>query len=126
MNPGTFPFPHQNQSLQILPDCRKLCDLTSDLSSIPLSLCKLKNRHWWQPGEKYHRIEEVIKVILGPADISFELWYAGQKVSDDNSIKVEWVIAKPPPVIPPVDVARTDDGVPWDAADFGEAVCERY
>jgi hypothetical protein len=35
------------------------------------------------------------------------------------------VIAKPPAVIPPVDVARTDDGVPWDAADFGEAVSER-
>ncbi|EPE28770.1 hypothetical protein GLAREA_09891 [Glarea lozoyensis ATCC 20868] len=59
------------------PDCRKLCELTLDLSSIHLSLCKLKNRHWWQSGEKYHRIEEVIKVILGLADISFELWYAG-------------------------------------------------
>lgn len=30
-----------------------------------------------------------VKVIIGPADLRFELWFNGQKYSKDNSIKVE-------------------------------------
>ena len=48
---------------------------------------KLKNRHWWNNGKKYHRINFVIKVNLGPADLSFELWHNGVKLSKDNTIK---------------------------------------
>ncbi|KAG9239683.1 hypothetical protein BJ875DRAFT_538458 [Amylocarpus encephaloides] len=77
--------------------CRKLCSLTSDFSCLPLSMFKLKNRHWWNTGEKYHRIEFVIKVALGPADIRFELWHNGQKLSNDHPIKVEWCEAEAPP-----------------------------
>jgi hypothetical protein len=57
---------------------------------------KLKNRHWWNTGEKYHRIEYVVKVVLGAADINFELWHSGQKLSKDNPIKVEWFAADAP------------------------------
>jgi hypothetical protein len=57
---------------------------------------KLKNRHWWNSGKKYHRINFVIKVNLGPADLSFELWHNGVKLSKDNTIKVEWQAAAPP------------------------------
>jgi hypothetical protein len=57
---------------------------------------KLKNRHWWNTRAKYHRIECVIKVALGAADIRFELWHNGQKLSKDNPIKVEWFTAEPP------------------------------
>jgi hypothetical protein len=78
-------------------DCHKLCDIQSDLSSIPLSLFKLKNRHWWNRGQKYHRINYNVKVALGPADIRFELWHEGHKLSKDNSIRVEWLAAQAPP-----------------------------
>jgi hypothetical protein len=57
---------------------------------------KLKNRHWWNSGKKYHRINFMIKVNLGPADLSFELWHNGVKLSKDNTIKVEWQAAPPP------------------------------
>jgi len=77
--------------------CSKLCDISSDLSSLPLTMFKLKNRHWWNTRAKYHRIEYVIKVALGAADIRFELWHNGQKLSKDNPIKVEWFTAEPPP-----------------------------
>jgi hypothetical protein len=79
-----------------------------------LNLFKLKNRHWWQSGEKYHRIEYVIKVNLGPADISFELWYSGQKISQDNSIKVEWATAQAPAVMPQPSKFGDRSGVQWD------------
>jgi len=77
--------------------CQKLCEISSDFSSLPLTIFKLKNRHWWNMGEKYHRIEYVVKVSLGPADIRFELWHNCQKLSKDNPIKVEWFAADAPP-----------------------------
>jgi hypothetical protein len=76
--------------------CRKICKVESDFSAIPLSTFKLKNRHWWNSGPKYHRINFVVKVNLGPADVSFELWHNGIKLSKENSIKVEWQPAAPP------------------------------
>ncbi|KAE9379840.1 hypothetical protein N431DRAFT_552160 [Stipitochalara longipes BDJ] len=83
--------------------CSKICDISSDLSSVPLSMFKLKNRHWWNTRAKYHRIEYVIKVVLGPADLRFELWHDGKKLSNDNPIRVEWFSAEPPPEITPRD-----------------------
>ncbi|KAH8678627.1 hypothetical protein BGZ60DRAFT_555189 [Tricladium varicosporioides] len=77
--------------------CQEICSITSDFSRLPLTMFKLKNRHWWNTGEKYHRIEYVVKVALGPADIQFELWHNGQKISNDHPIKVEWFAAEAPP-----------------------------
>ncbi|KAF2267229.1 hypothetical protein CC78DRAFT_541886 [Lojkania enalia] len=85
--------------------CRSVCKVESDFSSLPLSMFKLKNRHWWNTGKKYHRVDFCVKVNMGPADISFELWHQGVKVSKDNSIKVEWYAAPPPP---PSELASTD------------------
>ncbi|CAG8958336.1 hypothetical protein HYFRA_00000693 [Hymenoscyphus fraxineus] len=76
--------------------CQKLCDLTADFSAVPLTSFKLKNRHWWNTGEKYHRIDFVIKVALGPADVNFELWHDGRKLSQDQPIRVEWIAAEKP------------------------------
>lgn len=73
-----------------------MCKVESDFASVPLSLFKLKNRHWWNSGKKYHRINFMIKVNLGPADLSFELWHDGVKLSKDNTIKVEWQASAPP------------------------------
>ncbi|KAF2473532.1 uncharacterized protein BDR25DRAFT_386320 [Lindgomyces ingoldianus] len=80
-----------------------MTSLDSDFSSLPLSTFKLKNRHWWNSGPKYHRVDYVVKVNIGPADISFELWHEGVKLSKDNSIKVEWhESAAPDPSLHPV------------------------
>ena len=76
--------------------CQSICKFESDFSALPLSLFKLKNRHWWNNGAKYHRINYLIKVIIGAADISFELWHNGARLSEDNSIKVEWQTTAPP------------------------------
>jgi hypothetical protein len=86
--------------------CRKLCDITTDFSSLPLALFKIKNRHWWNSGPKYHRIDYLIKVVLGPADIWFELWHNGQKLSKDELIKVDWDIAQAPVRDIPCEIAN--------------------
>lgn len=36
-------------------------------------------------------------MIIGPADIRFELWFDDQKLSRDEAISVEWTPAAPPP-----------------------------
>jgi hypothetical protein len=91
------PLPSLNTTNTQRIACQTLCDITSDFSSLPLTTFKLKNRHWWNSGQKYHRINYVIKVALGPADIRFELWHNGQKLSKDSPIKVEWHAAEAPP-----------------------------
>lgn len=76
--------------------CYSVCKVESDFSSVPLTNFKLKNRHFWQFNPRYHRIDYVVKVNIGPADISFELWHNGVKLSKDNPIKVEWHAASAP------------------------------
>jgi hypothetical protein len=41
-------------------------------------------------------VQYTVKVNLGPADICFELWHQGVKLSKDEAIKVEWAAAPPP------------------------------
>ncbi|KAH8591554.1 hypothetical protein B0O99DRAFT_675246 [Bisporella sp. PMI_857] len=81
-------------------NCSVLCNVQSDFSSVELTKFKLKNRHFWNLGDKYHRIDYLVKVALGPADIRFELWHNGQKMSKDQPIRVEWISA-PAPAQPP-------------------------
>ncbi|KAH7135446.1 hypothetical protein B0J11DRAFT_556260 [Dendryphion nanum] len=57
-----------------------------------------KNRRFWSLGKHYFRVEYQVKVLIGPADITFELWFDGQKLSRDQSIKVDWQPTPPPDV----------------------------
>lgn len=53
-----------------LQDCSVLCNVQSDFSAVELSRFKLKNRHFWNMGEKYYRVDYLIKVALGPVSFS--------------------------------------------------------
>lgn len=44
----------------------------------------------------YLLIEYSVRVLIGPADIRFELWFDDQKLSRDQSIKVEWTPSRAP------------------------------
>lgn len=59
--------------LIINPDAQILCDIESDLSTADETKFKLKNRHFWNIGKRYFRVEYQVKVLIGPADIRFEL-----------------------------------------------------
>ena len=39
-----------------------------------------------------------MRVLIGPADIRFELWFDDQKLSRDESIRVEWIPAQVPQI----------------------------
>ena len=53
---------------------------------------KLKNRHWYQRGEKYLRAKFNVKVILGAADLKFQLQTKDKVVlnNDHDMIEVKW------------------------------------
>ncbi|TKA80567.1 hypothetical protein B0A49_00619 [Cryomyces minteri] len=78
-------------------DVQVLCEIESDLSSADESKFKKKNRHFWNRGAPYSRVNYQVKVLIGPADITFELWFDNQKLSKDQPIKVEFVAAASAP-----------------------------
>lgn len=52
---------------------QRLCSVMSDLSIIDERIFKVKNRRLWQSGEPYYEIKYQVKVIIGAADLHFEL-----------------------------------------------------
>jgi hypothetical protein len=55
------------------PGVRVLCEVKSDLSTVDEKKFKMKNRHWWQFKQQYMRVDYMVKVVVGPADLSFQL-----------------------------------------------------
>ena len=53
---------------------------------------KLKNRHWYNRGEKYWYFRFDIKAVIGAADLKFMLLTKEQKVISDehNAIEIIW------------------------------------
>ncbi|KAF2836931.1 hypothetical protein M501DRAFT_978671 [Patellaria atrata CBS 101060] len=86
---------------QLNAECRTLCNLQSDLSGADEREFKRKNRHFWNMGKPYFRVDYEVQVLIGPADIRFELWFNGHKLSRDQPIKVDWVAAPPQSMQPP-------------------------
>ncbi|KAF2841345.1 hypothetical protein M501DRAFT_1029446 [Patellaria atrata CBS 101060] len=81
-----------------------ICELQADLSSIDEGQFEAKNRHFWSAGPKYFKVNYQVRVIIGPADIRFELWFNGQRLNKDQPIHVEWSpmpMAGPQMQIPP-------------------------
>lgn len=73
----------------------RLCDVESMLKDRGVEM-KLKNRHWYQRGEKYLRAKFDIKVILGAADLKFQLQSKTNNVlsKDHDAIQVKWEVPK--------------------------------
>lgn len=61
---------------------------------------KLKNRHWYNRGEKYLRAKFNIKVILGAADLKFQLQTKNRVIlsNEHDTIDVKWETPKQVPM----------------------------
>ncbi|EDU42589.1 conserved hypothetical protein [Pyrenophora tritici-repentis Pt-1C-BFP] len=120
----------------LLPDqmnqhTRILCEINSDLSGADEKKFQEKNKRFWSLHKHYLRIAYTVRVLIGPADIRFELWFDDQKLNRDESIKVEWIPAGVPRTsliaeLPgsssgPVEMSNTPP-TPIDAAPQGGAV----
>ncbi|KAF2403093.1 hypothetical protein EJ06DRAFT_472162 [Trichodelitschia bisporula] len=59
--------------IQIDHNVQILCEIVSDLSGANEAKFVKKYRHWWRSSVKYYRVDYQIKVVVGPADLCFEL-----------------------------------------------------
>ncbi|KAF2448452.1 actin-like ATPase domain-containing protein [Karstenula rhodostoma CBS 690.94] len=90
---------------QMSPDTHVLCEISSDLSSADEKKFTEKNKRFWSLGKHYFKVEYQVRVLIGPADIRFELWFDNRKLSRDQSITVDWAPAPTMPPAPPVDIS---------------------
>ncbi|KAK0609780.1 hypothetical protein DIS24_g12269 [Lasiodiplodia hormozganensis] len=97
---------------QMGPGAEILCEIQSDLSNADQREFKQKNRRFWQTSQRHYLVEYQIQVIIGPADLRFELWFNGQKLSRDQPIRVEWSPATPPTMMTTAVVAAEMPATP--------------
>ncbi|KAB5580556.1 hypothetical protein GE09DRAFT_950983 [Coniochaeta sp. 2T2.1] len=72
----------------------KICEVQSDLSGVEETqlIRKFKRRRvcFWK-GRTWYICEFEVRVIVGPADLRFELWFQGKRFSGNHDpIKVTW------------------------------------
>ena len=52
---------------------------------------KLKNRHWYNMSRQFIRADFDLKILIGPADLKFQLWGRNRQISKDHEqIVVQW------------------------------------
>lgn len=68
-----------------------LCKIVSDTSDLKLKDFEKVMPQWYNPwGEEYYLAKYEVKVIIEVADILFEVWCDGKKLSKDQRIEVQW------------------------------------
>jgi len=79
-----------------------LCEVESVLNDVEM---KPKNQHWYNRKDKYLRANFDVKVILGAADLKFQLWSKGGRICsrDHDTIDVKWD--------PPEKVSEREDNM---------------
>lgn len=57
---------------------------------------KLKNRHWYSLKPTFWRTVFDVKVVVGPADLSFQLWSKDKRIrsTSHEPIAVKWMPAR--------------------------------
>ncbi|OJZ81557.1 hypothetical protein ASPFODRAFT_51951 [Aspergillus luchuensis CBS 106.47] len=56
---------------------------------------KLKNRHWYSSKPAFWRTSFEVRVVVGPADLTFQLWSRGERIrSKHEPISVHWMPAE--------------------------------
>lgn len=73
-------------------DAQRVCDLDISTDSVDK---KLKNRHWYSMNPKFWRATFEVRVVVGPADLSFQLWSRGKRIqaTKHEPIAVKWIPA---------------------------------
>ncbi|KAJ5726652.1 uncharacterized protein N7483_008009 [Penicillium malachiteum] len=74
------------------PGTNKVCDLDICIEDVDK---KLKDRHWYNRNPAWWRTSFDVKVVIGPADLSFQLWSKDRRVRSNKHepITVKWMPA---------------------------------
>ncbi len=89
---STLPVDQLPKSLQG-PGAKHVCAVESVLSSDDM---KEKNRHWYNSGPKWYRAQFAMQVIIGAADLKFQIVGKDGVVSKShNEVAVQWANVAP-------------------------------
>ncbi|CAN8102288.1 unnamed protein product [Discula destructiva] len=72
---------------------KQLCTIRSDLSGVPDSELepRQKSKGLFTRSKRWFNCSYEVRATVGPADLKFELWFKGQKFSQNHSpIRVTW------------------------------------
>ena len=76
---------------------REVCVITVNIESTERVV---RNKHWWNLGERYELARFMIKLIPGYADLSFQLLSGGRVLnSEADKVEVNWGVAASPRLI---------------------------
>jgi len=68
----------------------ELCTVRANLQEVHENEFELKNKRCWQ-GRRYYNARFTIRVLVGPADLRFELWFKGMKYNRSHDpVQIEW------------------------------------
>ncbi len=70
-------------------DARHVCRITFDLTSRRLQKLEADKRFLDFRSTKYYRADFETRFIVGAANLSFEVWFKGKKVGEEN-VSVRW------------------------------------
>lgn len=117
---STLPIAHLPRSMK-WEGVKPVCTVESRLNPADM---KLKNRHWqvlachypirmtnienrYNFGPQYQRADFYVKILLGPADLKFQMWGKnGQLNKNHDEIEVQW---NPLPVSPSTDSGSREE-----------------
>ena len=72
---------------------RQLCTVTSNLAGVQdhEMVMKRQAKRFLLKGKKFYLCTFEVRAIVAPADIRFELWFAGNRFSKNHeSVKITW------------------------------------
>ncbi|KAH0844994.1 hypothetical protein Z517_00879 [Fonsecaea pedrosoi CBS 271.37] len=85
---STRPIDALPQSMAEKDHVRTLCTVTVDLKLVDRHV---RNKHWWNFGERYELAHFRLRLIPGSFDLKFRLLSGGRLVnSEDDQVKVDW------------------------------------
>lgn len=72
---------------------QRVCNLDISTENVDR---KLKNRHWYNMKPTFWRTTFDVKVVVGPADLSFQLWSKDKRIQSNKHepIAVKWMPAE--------------------------------
>ncbi|EXJ64947.1 hypothetical protein A1O7_01286 [Cladophialophora yegresii CBS 114405] len=71
------------------PGSERFCTIEADMYKY-IDDFDEKKRSWYERGKTHLEAEYELRVNIGPADVTFELWYKDEKLAEQKDLHVAW------------------------------------
>jgi hypothetical protein len=71
------------------PGSERFCTIEADIRKY-IGDFDQKKKYWYERGKTHLEAECELRVNIGPADVTFELWYKDEKLAEQKDLHVAW------------------------------------